>query len=68
MEAITIIPINEARSILREFNAPVELQEEKILIDIINRLDSIAYIYNSANKNKVESSEIHPLAETQPVN
>lgn len=62
MEARTVIPIENARKILREFNAPSELYDEATLIDIINRLDSIANLYIIGLRDRIEPPE-DPLAE-----
>ena len=54
MEAKTIISIEEARKILRKFDLPSQLLEEAQLIDTINRLDSIAYLYITGIREKSE--------------
>ena len=45
MESQTIISTDHARKILRKFDLPSQLLEEAQLVDIINKLDSIANIY-----------------------
>ncbi|HCH34397.1 TPA: hypothetical protein DEW05_02605 [Candidatus Saccharibacteria bacterium] len=45
MKSQSIISIEEARKILRKFDLPSQLLEEAQLVDIINRLDSVAYLY-----------------------
>lgn len=45
MESQTIISTDQARKILRKFDLPSQLLEEAQLVDIINKLDSIANLY-----------------------
>lgn len=53
----TIVSIEEARKILRKYDLPSHLLEEAQLVDIINRLDSIAYLYITGLRDKNEPQD-----------
>ena len=57
MQSETIISTDEARKKLRKFDLPSQLLEEAQLIDIINRLDSIAYLYITGLREKNEPQD-----------
>ena len=65
MKSQSIISIEEARKILRKFDLPSQLLEEAQLVDIINRLDSVAYLYIAGTR---ENEEPRHTLEAQSLN